>query len=82
MHSESEISTRPAWITAEIMANTRRVWEPRYGHPLSDAEIVEMIVGVTRLYDVLTTPNTAATEIASKTSSQSRSKAIEPAAIG
>ncbi len=43
-----------------MMANTRRVWEPRYGHALSDDEITDMLVGVGRLFDVLT--NTDADE--------------------
>ncbi len=43
------------------MANTRRVWEPRYGHALSDTEIVEMLLGVGRLFDVLTSPNAGET---------------------
>ncbi len=43
-----------------MMANTRRVWEPRYGPALTDDEITDMLVGVGRLFDVLT--NTDADE--------------------
>ncbi len=35
------------------MARTRQVCEPRYGHPLTDEEIVEIVMAVGALGDVL-----------------------------
>ncbi len=35
------------------MARTRQVCEPRYGHPLTDDEVVEIVMAVGALGDVL-----------------------------
>lgn len=42
-----------AWITQAMVEDTRRVWSPRYGYELSDAEAVEILMNVRRLVQVL-----------------------------
>ena len=43
----------PAWITTALIARTRQVCEFRYGHPLTDEAIIEIIMAVGALGDVL-----------------------------
>jgi len=42
-----------AWITDELIAETRRTWSPIYGRVISDDEAVEILVNVKRLAEVL-----------------------------
>lgn len=42
-----------AWITQAMVEDTRRVWSPRYGRQLPDAEAVEILMNVRRLAQVL-----------------------------
>jgi hypothetical protein len=49
-------SRRPlslAWITDELIEDTRRVWSRAYGRVLSADEAVEIIMNVKRLAEVL-----------------------------
>ena len=46
-------SGKPRWITDELLAETIRVWQPRYGKPISDDEAVQIILSVSRLGEVL-----------------------------
>ena len=43
----------PDWITAELIEQTIRVWQPYYGTLLTPEEAVTMILNVGRLYQVL-----------------------------
>lgn len=43
----------PDWITAELIEQTIRVWQPYYQAVLTAEEAVTMILNVGRLYDVL-----------------------------
>ena len=43
----------PDWITAELIEATIRVWQPYYEAVLSPEEAVTIILGVGRLYEVL-----------------------------
>ena len=43
----------PAWITPELVADTLRVWQPYYKEKLTTADAVEIMMNVSRLYDVL-----------------------------
>jgi len=43
----------PAWITDELLEETRRTWSPIYGRVISDDEAVEMLTNVRRLAEVL-----------------------------
>jgi hypothetical protein len=36
-------SSLPPWISAEAIADTRTVWEPIYGRPLNNEEIMEIL---------------------------------------
>lgn len=44
---------RPEWVDAQLLAETRQVWEPIYGRQLTEAELVEILVNVGRLIDAL-----------------------------
>lgn len=43
----------PAWITPELVALTRRVWEPRYGRELSAEEVRTILRNVADLFAAL-----------------------------
>ena len=43
----------PRWITEELLAETIRVWQPRYGKSISTDEAMQMILAVSRLGEVL-----------------------------
>jgi hypothetical protein len=43
----------PSWITPELIALTIKVWQPYYASPLSSDDAVTMILGVGRLFGVL-----------------------------
>lgn len=49
----SKSGSIPSWITLALMSRTRQVLEPRYGHPLSDDEIVSILVAVGAVGDFL-----------------------------
>jgi hypothetical protein len=42
-----------AWITDELIEETRRVWSPMYGRVLSADEAVEILMNVKRFAEVL-----------------------------
>ena len=43
----------PDWITAELIEQTIRVWQPFYAEVVTPEEAVTMILNVGRLFDVL-----------------------------
>ncbi len=43
----------PEWITPELVHLTRKVWEPRYGRPLSVEEAITIVLTAGRLFDFL-----------------------------
>ena len=43
----------PDWITADLIEQTIRVWQPYYGAVISPEEAVTMIQSVGRLYQAL-----------------------------
>ncbi|MBC7784170.1 MAG: hypothetical protein H7144_10050 [Burkholderiales bacterium] len=43
----------PAWITAALVLNTIRVWQPRYKNTISVSEAITMLTRVGQLMDVL-----------------------------
>lgn len=43
----------PAWITADLIAHTLRIWQPRYSAPLTPDDAVYIILNAGRLLDVL-----------------------------
>jgi hypothetical protein len=43
----------PDWITAELIEQTIRVWQPFYAEVVTPEEAVTMILNVGRLYEVL-----------------------------
>jgi hypothetical protein len=48
-------SDTPRWITEELLAETIRVWQPRYGKPISTDEAMQIVLAVSRLGEVLKT---------------------------
>lgn len=40
----------PSWVTPEAVAETRTVFEPLYGHRLSDADVAEILIGTDRMF--------------------------------
>src|ERR1700734_2203587 len=47
------LSDTPRWITEELIAKTIRVWQPRYGTPLSTEDAVQLLLSGGRLCEVL-----------------------------
>lgn len=43
----------PDWITPELLIQTRQVWEPRYSNPLTDQDVLEILLTVGRLFDLV-----------------------------
>jgi hypothetical protein len=46
-------SGTPAWITAELLAMTIRMWQPYYAERLSPQDAVTIVQNVGRLFGVL-----------------------------
>jgi hypothetical protein len=44
---------RPLWIDDSLIAETKIVWEPMYGHGLTDGEVLEILLNVGRLIDAI-----------------------------
>jgi hypothetical protein len=43
----------PAWVTAELLEHTLRVWQPKYNVPLTPDDALAIILNVGRLFEVL-----------------------------
>lgn len=43
----------PAWVSAELLAETVAVWSHIYGRRLTEREAIEILQDVGRLFDVL-----------------------------
>jgi hypothetical protein len=44
----------PAWVTAELIQHTLRVWQPYYEHPLTAQDALGMILSTGRIVVALT----------------------------
>jgi hypothetical protein len=51
--TQQQSAAIPAWITPALIARTRHICEPRYGHPLTNEDVVEILMTVGALGDVL-----------------------------
>lgn len=40
------------WLTPELQVEIRRVFEPRYKHPLTDLEVIAIAENLTQLLEV------------------------------
>ena len=71
MPAHAPSSSLPAWITSELIADTRGVWEPVYGRPLTNDEIIEILLnaaGVLRaLFGLRSSATTVHRELDGKT---------------
>ena len=43
----------PGWMTAELIAETKEVWQEHYGRTLTDYEAIEILLNVNSLFDML-----------------------------
>lgn len=43
----------PSWITPELIAQTLRVFQPRYKEPLTESDAVGILQNLGRLFDCL-----------------------------
>jgi hypothetical protein len=43
----------PAWVSADLIDHTIRVWEPYYGRRLTREDAVEILIAVGNLADAL-----------------------------
>ena len=53
-------SGAPAWITAELIADTISTWQPYYEGPLTPEDALEILLDVGRLIDLLEQPHVQA----------------------
>ena len=44
---------RPEWVDDTLFAETKTIWEPIYGHGLTDSEVVEILLSFGRLIDAI-----------------------------
>ena len=47
----------PAWITADLIAETLRVWQPYYAPPLTPEDAIGILLNVGNLFGVLSGVN-------------------------
>jgi hypothetical protein len=47
----------PAWVTAELLENTRKIWQKRTTFPIGSEEALAIILRVGALIDVLRSEN-------------------------
>ena len=47
----------PAWITADLIAETLRVWQPYYSEPLTAKDAIGILLNVGNLFGVLSGVN-------------------------
>lgn len=43
----------PSWVTADLINLTMRIWQPFYTHQLIPEDALEMIMGVDRLFEIM-----------------------------
>jgi hypothetical protein len=46
-------SGAPSWVTLELIEDTIRVWQPRYGQPLTAEDALSILMNFAALADVL-----------------------------
>lgn len=51
--AESQLAAIPAWITPELIAETRTAWQPYFPEDLTDEQAVCLLIPVGVLYEVL-----------------------------
>ena len=63
MLAHAPSSSLPAWITPELIADTRAVWEPIYCRPLTNDEIIEILLNAAGVLRVLFGLRSSATTV-------------------
>ena len=51
--NDERLPPLPEWIDAKLIAETKAVWSPFYGHSLTTAEAVEILLSIGRVMDAL-----------------------------
>ncbi|CAN0519891.1 unnamed protein product, partial [Ectocarpus sp. 8 AP-2014] len=51
--SASSPEALPVWITADLIHETLRVWQPYYGDRLTERDAIGILLDVGRLFDQL-----------------------------
>jgi len=46
-------SGAPKWITPDLLRDTVEIWQPYYAEELTDAESLEILLTVSRIFDTL-----------------------------
>jgi hypothetical protein len=60
----------PAWVSAELLADTIVVWQPYYSEPLTDQTALDLVLGVGRLFAALGDVDESTQEISSSRAGQ------------
>ena len=61
----------PAWITADLIAETLRAWQPYYAQPLTPEDAIGILLNVGNLFGVLSGVNKHETVCRTGTGQQS-----------
>lgn len=48
---------KPTWVTPELVEETLQTWQPYYNQELSEADAIEILQSVGRLFDVMQESN-------------------------
>lgn len=51
--NDEHLPPLPEWIDAKLIAETKAAWSPFYGHSLTTAEALEILLNVGRIIDAL-----------------------------
>ena len=43
----------PKWVTAELLTDTLETWQPHYAEELTDTDLLEILLSMSRLFDAL-----------------------------
>lgn len=47
----------PDWVTPELLADTRHVWQRYYDKPLTDQDVSAILLNIGQLFDTLGVPD-------------------------
>lgn len=48
-----DLSGAPPWVTPEILDDTRETWQNYFTDQLTDSDLLEIIINISRLIDAL-----------------------------
>ena len=53
IHSQKLPHGSPQWVTRELLDKTRNTWQPYYTNSLTDSDLLEIVLNVSRLITAL-----------------------------